>query len=136
MLEVFQVLLGTPSSGAVLASRTLALEKRQLLLQLLVQATRLAAGQGEGYWRMGSAQFETIVGWSNTLMNSLLTNSALALEDLLPSSASVRGALRDIEQFLDVCKPLSIPEKPAQLASQIQQASNYTVELLSLHVEK
>ena len=136
VLEVFQVLLGTPSSGAVLASRTLALEKRQLLLQLLVQATRLAAGQGEGYWRMGSAQFETIVGWSNTLMNSLLTNSALALEDLLPSSASVRGALRDIEQFLDVCKPLSIPEKPAQLASQIQQASNYTVELLSLHVEK
>jgi len=73
------------------------------------------------------------VGWSNTLMNSLLTNSALALEDLLPASASVRGALRDIEEFLDVCKPLSIPEKPAQLA---QQASNYTVELLSLHVEK
>ena len=69
-------------------------------------------------------------------MNSLLTNSALALEDLLPASASVRRAMHDIEQFLDVCKPLSIPEKPAQLVSRAQQASNYTVELLSLHVEK
>ena len=85
---------------------------------------------------MGSAQFEVVVGWSNTLMNSLLTNSALALEDLLPASASVRKGLHDIEQFLDVIKPLSIPEKPAQLASRAQQASNYTVELLSLHVEK